>query len=123
MGVTNGTRARRGYADGALAGGLGGRPEPPMFLIAQDQDGHGRRAQHTLADPGRERAPKPAARWRRQRDQVGAKSIGLEKDLLDRLAEADDTLHRHAGELVLRELELRQPLRRESLHFLIDVRD
>src|SRR5712692_87281 len=78
---------RRGRARSGR-GGEGGR--------AEQKDGHAGATEDAIGDAAPEELGTPTAVARAERDQIRPEGFGLDQDLLDGLAEADDTLHRHA---------------------------
>src|SRR6266542_1450671 len=65
---------------------------------AEQENGHGGPPDDTVGDAAPEEFGTPAASVRAERDQIRAKGVRLDQDLLDRLAEPDDTLHADAVE-------------------------
>src|SRR5262249_38481756 len=65
--------------------------------------------------------PEPAPSMSGHGDQIGAEHVGLEENLLGRVAEADNRFDGHTIEQGLGRLEERTTLGFDPLHFLIRV--
>ena len=90
--------------------------------LMENERGHLRLARHPLGHAAPESATQTAT-GRRESDQIGAEGVGLQKDLLDGLTEADDALDWNPIHLRLDPMKLVEPFDGETGHFLIRVRD